>query len=228
MTVAKPNWIWLSHSTNIRTPAYGNGIGFKLKQDKDQSKGASCNQVFFSMPNHLGSHVDAPKHFFKEAKSINEYKPEDWIFEKPFLIDLSSKKNEIVNIECFNLQDHYDPDVDLILIKTGIEKYRGEDKFWKKSPIFDPTICSYLLEKYPSMKAIGIDAISISSLQNRELGRSIHRAFLSKDIRIFEDLSLKDISIMESLEMVIALPFRFDNADGAPSSVIAQINVNYD
>ena len=58
---------------------------------------------------------------------------------------------------------------------------------------------------------------------SRELGRKAHRAFLSQDIRIFEDLHLLQLTSAMKINQVIAMPLRFENADGAPCTMIANI-----
>jgi len=114
-------------------------------------------------------------------------------------------------------------DADLVLLKTGIEKYRDQERFWKYPPGFSPDICDYLMKRFKSFSAVGMDAISISSFQYREVGRLAHEAFLGSGIRIFEDLALGNITKSTKLKKVIALPFRYKNADGSPATLIGQI-----
>ena len=75
---------------------------------------------------------------------------------------------------------------------------------------------------FPNLQAIGIDFISISSYQHREIGRQAHIELLGRDIRLIEDLSLKNINSSIPVKKVIALPLIFTNGDGSPASIIAQ------
>jgi len=60
--------------------------------------------------------------------------------------------------------------------------------------------------------------ISVSSLAHRSLGKQVHQALLSEEIRIFEDLSLQYLNQNTIIDEVVLLPLRFSNSDGAPVS----------
>ncbi len=216
-------YIWLSHILNGNTPAYGGGKGFIVSSEKDMTVGDSCNTVSLKLSNHIGSHVDAPKHFIKGGKSVDSYSASDWVFELPVIIDISVGDAEIITVEALSavVEDAIE-DADLVLIRTGIEQYREQDTFWEKPPGFDPALSEYLKSRFPSLQAIGMDVISLSSFQHREVGREAHREFLGADIRVFEDLALAGI-LSTSLQRVIALPLRFQGADGAPTTLIAEV-----
>jgi len=219
-----PNWIWLSHVNGKDTPAYGGGEGIRITADKVQAKGDSCNTTKLEMSNHIGSHVDAPSHFIVGGKCIDEYGIDDWIFLSPIVIDITVAEASIVTVAHISdalISDKQD--ADLVLIRTGFEKHRAVDTYWNASPGFSPDIYDYLKERFHSLKAIGLDTISISSIKHRDLGREAHRAFLSGGIRIFEDLQLSNIEKLHYLKKIIALPFRFGGADGAPITMIAEV-----
>lgn len=65
----KNNWIWLSHITSSETPAYGDSA-FEVTNEKQLCCGDSCNTVSIKMFNHIGSHLDAPRHFIANAKTV--------------------------------------------------------------------------------------------------------------------------------------------------------------
>jgi len=221
----KENWIWLSHITSENTPAYGGGSGFKIHKEKQTLNGDSCNTVSFEMSNHIGSHVDAPNHFIHSGKTVDDYYPEDWMFFKPLVIDIELSVDRLININKLEVSLPSEiVDADFVIVNTGIGKFRDTDEFWKNSPIFSPELCDYLISRFPSFKALGMDAISLSSMNDRVLGRVAHKEFLGKGIRIFEDLNLSEFSKSQSLRKVIALPFRFKNADGSPVTVIGLLD----
>lgn len=218
--------IWLSHILAKNTPAYGGGDGFSIKHEKEINCGDSCNTVKLSFSNHLGSHVDAPRHFVDDGVTTESYEPNDWVFNKPIIIELEISDSEIITQEHIeNICSEVD-DADLVLIKTGFEKHRNERKYWETPPGYAPELASFLSSKFESFSAIGMDTISISSYQHRELGRAAHDAFLQNGFRIFEDLTLKALQNQTKLSKVIALPLRFDNSDGAPCSIIGWVHKN--
>lgn len=212
--------IWLSHILDENTPLYGGESRIGARRDKSIAGGDSCNTSLLSFSSHTGSHVDAPRHFIEEGHTIDFYGPSDWVFTSPLLLDVPSKPgsligiNELPEINCSNSE------IDLLLIRTGLEKLRGQELYWKEGCGCMPELAEYLCANYPALRAIGLDTISLTSYQNRELGRKAHHAFLSREIRIFEDLKLGQIKRANSLTKVIALPMRIAGGDGAPCTVV--------
>lgn len=47
-------------------------------------EGDSSNTSSFQVSSHLGSHVDAPRHFIQDGPAIDSYDPSEWIFTSPY------------------------------------------------------------------------------------------------------------------------------------------------
>lgn len=218
------HWKRLSHVLSSNTPAYGGGASLELGSVRSMSRGDSCNSVTLSFSNHLGSHVDAPLHFIADGKSVDSYAIGDWIFSKPCVIDIQAEEGEVLGIARLEAALGKCEDADLLLVRTGFEKVREQKEYWSSSPAFDPDLAGYLTSRLPSLVALGMDCISISSFQHRDLGKKAHQSFLGAGLRIFEDLALASIQAEDRLQMVIALPLLFENADGAPCTVIASVS----
>lgn len=215
--------VWLSHVLEIDGPAYGGESIFSIKKQKQLLKGDTCNTSELQISNHFGSHVDVPNHFLHKGKTVSEYQAIDWIFGNPLLIDIVLQDAEILTIQHLEKLFPNQYLADIILFRTGFENFRKEERYWKTNPGFSPELPSYLLAHFPNLKAVGMDSISLTSYQHREIGKAAHINFLSADIRIFEDLSLSQLR-QETLKQVIALPLRFEQADGAPCTVIGFID----
>jgi kynurenine formamidase len=216
--------IWLSHSLNGRTPLYGGTKDLTFSPSKSIDRGDSCNTSILVLPSHAGTHVDAPFHFVPGGKTVDMLPTESWIFTSPCLIELQSLPGKLINPEDLPPRSNLSADVDLLLIRTGFEKYRDDDIYWANAPGLSPSLAALLKGHFPTLRAIGIDFLSISSPAHSEEGRQSHREFLGRDILIFEDMSLVEIGPSERLSQVIALPLRFANADGAPCSILAWVN----
>lgn len=210
------NGIFLSHTINKRTPVYGGGSSVLLKSIKTIKNGDSCNTMFWSFPNHIGTHIDAPLHFMEGGKSVCELKPKDLIFTKVKLITLK-------NIRCGYTVTPDDlkgiKNCDLLLIKTRFEIYRDKAIFWKDSVSLSPKLAGWLKKKCPSLRGVGIDSISISNLDRREMGRQAHKAFLGRGILLIEDMKLRNLR--RDPDMVIVAPILAEGADASPCTVFA-------
>jgi len=213
---------YLSYFISEKTPLYGNGTGIKFTPDKKMSKDDSCNTMNLSLPNHSGTHIDFPYHFSLDGKTLNDYPASYWQFDHIDLIDLSGKVDDcqIIGTEIFfNLENS---DTDLLLIKTGYGAWRGTDRYTLTPPGLSADLAPFLRRKFPKLRCIGMDLISVSSYSNREEGREAHHSFLKPiegdPILLIEDMKLDTNG---PFNKVIVAPLLIDNADGAPCTVLA-------
>lgn len=221
------SWIWLSHVLAHNTPAYAGEPGLEVIQVKCMDHGDSCNTVRLGLSNHLGSHVDAPLHFVADGRSVDDYEPHDWIFRRPLMVDVPAGDSELVTPS--HLEAACAPDArnaDLLLIRTGFGRYRADERYWRHAPGFSADLAPWLRTRFPSVSAVALDCISLTSLQHRHEGGRAHRAFLANGFRIFEDLDLQNVANGFVLSGVIALPLRFTRGDGAPCSVIGLVSAD--
>jgi kynurenine formamidase len=186
------------------------------------SKDDSCNTMNLSFPNHSGTHIDFPYHFSLDGKTLNDYPASYWQFDHIDLIDLSGKVDDcqIIGTEIFfNLENS---DTDLLLIKTGYGAWRGTDRYTLTPPGLSADLAPFLRRKFPKLRCIGMDLISVSSYSNREEGREAHHSFLKPiegdPILLIEDMKLDTDG---PFNKVIVAPLLIDNADGAPCTVLA-------
>lgn len=218
--------IWLSYSIDNNTPIYG-GRNENLNIYKTSSikEGKIANDTKIESTLHVGTHIDMPCHFYEDGQSIEDFDIDYWFFSKPLFIEVEPKnfviKDELVGILDKIKNDNYD----ILIIKTGICAFREEEKYWRENYGFAPEIYEYLIEKFPSIRIMGFDSISISSWKDRSLGKVAHKAFLNpkKPILLLEDMDLNNISIEVDLEHVIVSPLRIIESDGLPCSVFANV-----
>jgi kynurenine formamidase len=221
------NLVWLSYPIDASTPSYGNGERFATERIKCITEGDSCNTSRWQFPNHIGTHIDAPNHFFSEGDSIDEFPPEYWNFSKVAII----KKPLINENMCIGGAKDFiniPKETDLILIYTGFCHHRNEEVYWNSNPGLSSELAVFLRENFPNLRAIGIDSISISSWQNREEGRKAHKIFLDPDycgtpVLLIEDM---DLSILEEnigITYCCVLPVRVKGADGSPCTIFADV-----
>ena len=217
------SFIWLSHVLSNNTPLYGGADNLQIIPDKSMQSGDSCNTSFIKMPNHAGTHVDAPRHFISDGMTIEVFSASEWIFYNPCIINIDIPPSTLIEQEHiinYNISEQ----ADFIIFKTGFESCRKDDIFWQQSPGLAPELAEFLLFKCPNLRAVGMDFISISSLKHRDKGRLAHREFLQRGILIFEDMRLSELQPHTQLLKVIALPLRFQQGDGAPVTITGLID----
>jgi arylformamidase len=116
---------------------------------------------------------------------------------------------------------------DLVLLKIGYHQYRGTDRYTLTPPGVSTKVADWLRKRYPKVRVLGMNLISVSSYANRTIGREAHHSFLNPEsgapILLLEDLYLEDCG---ELEKVVVVLIRVQNADAAPCTVIAFPAVN--
>jgi len=142
------------------------------------------------------------------------------VFRSPFLLCRDAIENEIICLSEREL-NRIPPQTDFLIIKTGFGKFRTEEKYWKSNPGFSPKLAGILSTRYPLLRVVGMDIISITSFQNREIGREAHRNFLggAHPILLIEDM---DLSLLTNIPTsVMCLPLMISGLDGCPVTIIA-------
>lgn len=210
---------FLSHFLSDSTPCYGGQKNIHIHLESSTKCDITCNSQKWSFDNHVGTHIDLPKHFDSNGKTLNSYHPDEWIFHSPYLLELPTNTGEIISsVEKFK---EVPLNTDFLIIRTGFEKLRQDKVYWENNPGFDPSVAKWLRTHRPKIRAIGFDFISLTAYQHRPLGRLAHQAFLQVQpaICIVEDMKLADLS--KSPEKLIIAPLLVDQADGGPVTVFA-------
>lgn len=213
---------FLSYILDANTPTYGNRNKFFIEKKSDISKGDVANDTSINTTVHIGTHIDMPRHFFEEGQTIEDFKEDFWIFNNVLYIDIKPN-NVIIKDEIINKLDKIeDIGYEILIVKTGICNIRQEEEFWSHNYGFHPDLYDYLVERFPKIRVLGFDSISVSSFTNRMLGRESHKRFLNpnKPILLLEDMNLIDFSESISLNKLIIAPLRISKSDGLPCTII--------
>ena len=211
--------IFLSHFLDNETPCYGGRSNIIISKSSRIETGSSSNSLNISINNHVGTHIDLPRHFLNTGKSLNDYSPEFWVFNQVSIIYYQAKNNEIISEKDLDLSKTPQK-TDLVIIRTDFQSFRESKVYWNDNPGLAPDLAGELKRKFPELRAIGFDFISLSPYKNRELGRMSHKSFLvENDILVVEDMKLDCLNFTPS-EVVIC-PLLISDADGVPVTVIA-------
>lgn len=217
--------IYLSYFLGADTPFYGGDETFQIESVRSMTAGDVCNASRWSFLNHAGTHIDLPRHFSIDGKSLQEYPPDYWIFSKVALVDVSGcLPVSVVGPELLE-EIQLSLDIELLLIKTGIGTFRGTATYWQAGPVFRPELAAYLRSRLRSLRAIGFDAISVSSWTDRIAGRNAHRSFLGGEapILLIEDVNLTPLDASQQIFKVTVAPLLVREADAAPCTIIAEV-----
>lgn len=218
-------WISLSYPLDENTPSYGDGKGLHRTADKDMTRGDSCNTSTWTFSNHLGTHLDFPRHFAVHGWTIDDYALDSFIFRQVGFVDLGELKGGTIiswqDLEAADLPE----EMEILLVKTGFCHQRLQPVYWQENPGFSPDLADCLRIAFPALRVLGFDSISLSSFSHRDLGRQAHKRFLDhqRPILPLEDMDLSMLSSSTLLKQVIVAPWMVRGADAVPCTVLAEM-----
>ena len=187
----------------------------------------------WTLPEHSGSHVDAPSHFFSGGKTIHEL-PIDVLFFQPFKkIDLTPDdpqpgepvSGEQLRAAAERAAVSLEPG-DVAVIEFGWDRYlpggeAGKDETWwgLNEPGLSDDACEYLANAGVSAVACDTSACDFSIRDGEMSAGSGHtRWFLPQGILIVEGLTR--LSEVPAAGMFVALPLKLENGSGSPLRVL--------
>ncbi len=214
-------YIYLSYFMDDKTPIYGGSKGIKINDNSSIENGDTANTKILSFHNHSGTHIDFPNHFILDGKKSDDYTADFWIFNNPYLIEVSVNEDELINLGP-ELLSSIPTNTDFLIFNTGFYKLRNDTKFWKHNPGFSPKMAKKLKLQCPNLKVIAMDTISLTSFQNRKIGRTAHKKFLGdSNLLIVEDINLNELTSQP--RKIMCFPLMVKGIDGSPVSIIAEI-----
>lgn len=216
-------WTFLSYILSDRLTAYKNGNKISIEHVRQIANGDLCNNTSFTMSSHFGTHIDFPHHFIEEGKIAEDYPADFFISNKVEFLNLAKIVNKpLISIKDFEnrLISKY---VEMLILKTGYTNLRYQDCYWNDNLGFDLGVAKYLKDRYPLLKFIGFDFMSISCVHHRQLGRVVHKEFLSRDILPIEDMDLSMLREDSIIHEIIISPLRIKDAEASPVIVFAKI-----
>lgn len=211
---------YLSYYLDDKTPIYGGDSGINIIKLNDISKGDTANTKRISLHNHSGTHIDFPNHFLQDGKFSSDYSADFWIFNNPYVIKISPVEDEIILLNK-SLISTIPKQTDFLILNTGFYKFRGSKKFWNNNPGISPNLAKLLKIQCPDLRVLGMDTISLTSYQNRTLGRESHRKFLGENnILLVEDMNLENLKSQPT--KLMCFPILIKEVDGCPVTIIAE------
>jgi arylformamidase len=198
-----------------------------IRPDRAIAKGDGANTSIISFHSHSGTHVDTPRHFCPDGRSVQDTLSAEKTFFPVFCIDVQQKMAQPIRIKDFKKILDHDSGMRGLLVRTGMYRIRSADpaSYCTNHPWIHPEVPPYLRTLFPNIQLFGTDTISISNPGFRDQGRECHRAFLcgERPILLAEDLDLSHPSLTSKPLAVTIYPWIVDDLDGVPVHVFAEL-----
>lgn len=159
---------------------------------------------------HVGTHVEAPAHFFDGGKDVTEL-PLTTYFGRAVLLEVNNAK-ETTAI----MPSYMEKDIGSIIRNGDIVICRNNDKESTEKPYLTPESAQWLRDK--KIKMLGIDN-NVGLSKDVPTGRQLHDILMSADIPIIEWLDNLD-QIKKKEFFLMALPFKVKVMDSSWARVI--------
>ena len=170
------------------------------------------------MGSHTGTHLDAPRHFIRDGIGIDRIPP-DRLIGEAYVADLS-KKPIGSGITFEDLRRELDEKIvkdDIVVVYTGCSKHWGVESINRDYTYLTGDAADYLVSK--GVRAVGIDFLSVEKFKAAE--PAVHKKLLGNGIFIVESLSSALNQFVGKRILMICMPIKLENGDGAPARVVA-------
>jgi len=183
---------------------------FHIERALDQEKGDVATVSKMVLGVHTGTHMDAPLHFIRNARSIDTM-PLDATMGRARVIEIQDPKS----IRREELLRHAISAGERILFKTVNSDHAWDSDAFDENFVFIAQDgARYLAEQ--RVLCVGVDYLSVGGF--REDGPETHHALLEAGIWIIEGLNLKGIAPGEY--ELACLPLKLVGSEGAPARAI--------
>jgi arylformamidase len=160
---------------------------------------------------HSGTHIDAPSHFFKEGKTIDEISLDRFI-GNCIVLDMTTCVERITRDALMehdvSIQEH-----DIVLLHTTNSDLTPTDKFNSHFVYLEVSGALYLAEK--KIKLVGLDYLGI---EHSQPGHPTHEILMNADINIVEGLRLGHVKT--GSYFFVCLPLYTIGLEAAPARAV--------
>ena len=238
MVLEQSRIVDLTHSFGSDTIVWPTEQDFKLviQHAEDTAGGYYYSSNRVEMPEHGGTHIDAPVHFSRGKQTLDQI-PVERLVGIGIRIDVTEQcgrdrdyRVTISDLERWEAEHGPIPHSAIVLLDTGLARfwpnrkdYLGTDLRGQEGvralhfPGLHPEAATWLVRER-QVKAVGIDTASIDYGQSTKF--ETHVVLLSQNVPVFENLSNLHNLPHRNFE-VIALPMKIAKGTGGPLRIIA-------
>jgi arylformamidase len=177
------------------------------------------------MSSHIGTHLDASRHFLSHGRTVEQL-PLETLIGPAWLAEVCNVRP----VTAVDLDGAGIPQgVERLLLKTmnsapkpwqpdftASDAELGGDPFDKNFVALDPSAARWLLDRHIAL--VGIDGPSIEPYGTSEF--PVHFLLLGADVIVVENLRLRDVA--PGAYRLICLPLYYEGGDGAPVRAVLE------
>lgn len=185
----------------------------------------SMNTVF-TLNTHIGTHIDAPRHFYADGASISDISLDRIVMREALVLDVSHKSPGSGVTAADLEQTGVKPESrQIAVIKTlWTDRAFGKPEFWNNTIHLEPSVGEWIERQ--GVSAVAMDCFPekpfwLMTLTPTERGAN-HKCWLKAGIPMIQMLT--GLDRIAPKFTLIALPLNLQGMDGAPARVIGLEN----
>jgi arylformamidase len=210
------NWIDITVPLKEGMAIWPGDVTIKIERRRSMDRGDAANNSAISLGVHTGTHMDAPKHFIKDGRSIDKL-PLETSVGPARVIEIKDK----ISIKPEELKQHNIKKGERILFKTvNSPRCWQTDAFVNDFVFVTRDAAQFLVDA--GVILIGVDYLSVGSPLDPEktMRPDTHQILLGAGLYLIEGLNLTDVKAGDY--NLICLPLKLMDAEGSPVRAILQ------
>lgn len=196
---------------------YPKDIPYRWQRQRDMDKGDGSNVSQFESSCHIGTHVDAPLHYYNDDYDTAAI-PLDQLYGPVYVVDCTNQPA----VTRQSLTGKVPPGTQRLLLKTDNSQPLHDDPtapFNKDFVYLDGSGAEFIVET--GIKLVGIDYLSID--KSGLATKPAHHTLLENHITILEGIALT--TIKEGRYFLCCGSLKMADSDGAPARVVLLENL---
>ena len=170
-----------------------------------------------TMYSHTGTHVDAPAHLIKDAKTLGQLGINHF-HGSALLLNFENANESKIELSWLTAYEKKIAAIDFLLLHSGWSAYWGTEKYFSGFKTLTVEAAEWL--NTFQLKGIGLDTISADVPETDNY--PIHKILLNKNTVIVENLT-NLLSLPHSNFTFSCFPLKVENADGSPVRAVAYV-----
>jgi arylformamidase len=178
------------------------------------------NVTEIQMVVHVGTHVDAPRHFYLDGPAFHEIPPER-LFGAGVVLRIAARPHQVITAADLAACAVDVLPGDIVVLDTGWAQYFGQDKY-EEHPALSTDAAQWLVDK--RVKLLGVDfATPDLAVRLRKPGFNwpVHHILLARGVLVSEHLTNVSSLPAGRAEFVFSA-LNIEGSDGAPARVLGR------
>ena len=204
------DWVDISVPLHTGMAHWPDDRPFDRVETEKIANGDACNLSEISTSAHIGTHMDAPRHYLPEGAGIETFPISAGVGRARVVAIHDAELIRVSELKPYRLTKG-----ERVLFKTrNSEECWTTSKFQEKFVHIPHPTAAYLAEC--GIQTVGVDYLSVGGYDTD--GPETHRTLLKAGIWIIEGLNLKDVEPGDY--DLICLPLNIVGSDGAPARAV--------